>query len=158
MLKNILCACALSSMITWTAFANEDVRDTLNPSTQAVVIEKEETQEPKSVSDKGSEVTTNLIAAAAEDEEPVVIPEEKEQNEILACEEEEQDEEVPALICCEDEEMAPKLDDLQQHLEFACEKCGNGNGKHRVLAVDDQQDESEKTTLKTIKKEEVKAA
>lgn len=99
MLKNILCACALSSIITWTAFANENARDTRNPPIKAVIIEKEEIQDSK------------------------------------------------------DEEMAPELDNLRQHLKIACEKCGDSN--HRILALNDQQDESEKTTLKIVKKEEV---
>jgi len=220
MLKNILYACALSSIITLTAFANEDVRDTINPADKVVLIENETTQENKLASDEDKEDKSNLVAVISEEETPVVITEEKPLDEVLVCdiEEKAQDEkasilacneeeiqetklvsndnnedkgnlvaaiseeetpvviteeivspealacssktkgennEAPSLACCF-EEVAPIINEQQQSL-VACEKCGrNCNGKHLVLAIDDQQEE-ETVVLKTVK-EEVKAA
>lgn len=87
MLKNILYACALSSIISLTAFANEDARDIIIPTDKVVTIENEVTPENKLASEEIKEDASNALAIADE-ETPVVITEEKPLEEVLVCDEE----------------------------------------------------------------------
>lgn len=155
MLKNVLCLCALSSAITFCAYADqvkEAASDAAIIETPAEAPVLDTTQEPALAGcgckgkDKNKQ-NDQLACCGEEVEEPVetvapAVPE-VQPAALLANAEE----------CVEEKVLVVPTEEKQQDVT-ACAKCGNL--KHRLLAVEEQNSETE--VLISLPEEEVQAA